>query len=369
MDQNIAQALFHEGATCFFLGFPVGSEFGMDIKSFTTAEKFRGMKMIPPGLHYVYYSTVNSYGQSPRIGFFHHFKPREVVVKKWDSKEELLIDEEDPVKVEVLKDNLKEMDKFLGPYSYEVWERWKHLTNHISQEVIHKMTPICGRIHSALELKASNKETNENATPQTSKRLKTKLFLCDEKTDDFLVKLEPAEGTEIRFSKLPDKSYPENSTPGEITKHSLDSSYIFKQILQQHANFNDILGEVQLAFICFLIGHSFEAFEHWKKLIGILCSCDEAISEYVDIFSSFITVLTYQLQEVQEDFLVDIVEGNNFVYRNLRIFFRNLQSGNTNGRLKTKGDRFQEFLTQKLLWDFSDVLQEDEEDLPVVVNL
>lgn len=129
------------------------------------------------------------------------------------------------------------------------------------------------------------------------------------------------------------------------------------------------MGEVQLAFICFLIGHSFEAFEHWKKLIGILCSCDEAISEYVDIFSSFITVLTHQLQEVQEDFLVDIVEGNNFVYRNLRIFFRNLQSGNTNGRLKTKGDRFQEFLTQKLLWDFSDVLQEDEEDLPVVVNL
>lgn len=84
---------------------------------------------------------------------------------------------------------------------------------------------------------ASNKETNENATPQTSKRLKTKLFLCDEKTDDFLVKLEPAEGTEIRFSKLPDKSYPENSTPGEITKHSLDSSYIFKQILQQHAKY------------------------------------------------------------------------------------------------------------------------------------
>lgn len=126
---------------------------------------------------------------------------------------------------------------------------------------------------------------------------------------------------------------------------------------------------MQFAFICFLIGYSFEAFEHWKKLIGIFCSCDEALSDNPDIFSCFITILTHQLQEVQEDFLVDIVEGNNFVYKNLRIFFRNLHSSDTNGRLKTKGNRFQEFLTQKLQWDFNDIFDEEDEDLPVIVDL
>lgn len=61
-----------------------------------------------------------------------------------------------------------------------------------------------------------------------------KLFLCDEKTEDFLPNLEPTEGTDFRFSKIPDQWYPENATPSEITKHSLDSSYLFEQLLIQH---------------------------------------------------------------------------------------------------------------------------------------
>lgn len=117
-----------------------------------------------------------------------------------------------------------------------------------------------------------------------------------------------------------------------------------------------------------MIGYSFEAFEHWKKLISVFCSCDEAILKNIEVFSGFITVLNYQLQEIQEDFLVDIVAGNNIVYKNLRIFFRNLQSSEANGRLKAKGKRCQELLTEKLLWDFSDILEEVEEDLPVVVQ-
>lgn len=53
--QELAQKMLSEGAICFCLGLPEGSEFGIDLKSFNTGEKFCGMKMIPPGFHFVYY--------------------------------------------------------------------------------------------------------------------------------------------------------------------------------------------------------------------------------------------------------------------------------------------------------------------------
>ena len=44
--------------------FPVGSEFGIDYKSWNTGEQFMGLKMIPPGVHFVYVSVKGM----PRIG-------------------------------------------------------------------------------------------------------------------------------------------------------------------------------------------------------------------------------------------------------------------------------------------------------------
>ena len=55
MDQETARVLFREGGTLLFLDMPEGSEFGIDYNSWTVGPKFRGVKMIPPGIHYIYY--------------------------------------------------------------------------------------------------------------------------------------------------------------------------------------------------------------------------------------------------------------------------------------------------------------------------
>lgn len=55
MDQTLAQRLFFEGATLVTLNVPSGTEFGIDLKSWNTADKFKGIKMIPPGFHYIHY--------------------------------------------------------------------------------------------------------------------------------------------------------------------------------------------------------------------------------------------------------------------------------------------------------------------------
>lgn len=55
MSPEVALRLFKEGATFVFLNVPIGTEIGIDLQSWNAGEKFRGIKMIPPGLHFLYF--------------------------------------------------------------------------------------------------------------------------------------------------------------------------------------------------------------------------------------------------------------------------------------------------------------------------
>lgn len=126
---------------------------------------------------------------------------------------------------------------------------------------------------------------------------------------------------------------------------------------------------MQIAFICFLAGQSLDAFEHWKKLVTMLCRVDKGIPVRRALFSEFITALEKQLDYVPEEMLCDIVASNNFVYQNLRRLFANIDiNTEIDGRLKTMVTRFREQLTTKYMWDFENLQAEKDDEAPVVVD-
>lgn len=132
----------------------------------------------------------------------------------------------------------------------------------------------------------------------------------------------------------------------------------------------DIIGEMQLAFVCFLAGQSLDAFEHWKKLIFLICGADSAILQRRAIYMEFMKALEIQLMHVPEEVLCDIVVNNNFVYYNLRKLFANIEiNSELDGRLKCYTWRFRERLCTKFSWDFGNLQDENEDDAPVVVSL
>lgn len=132
----------------------------------------------------------------------------------------------------------------------------------------------------------------------------------------------------------------------------------------------EIIGEMQLAFVCFLVGQSLDAFDHWKKLVSLICGADCAISQRRAIYVEFLKALDIQLVHVPEDTLCDIVANNNFIYHNLRKLFANIEfNSELDGRLKSYTSRFRERLTQKFFWDFSNLQEEDDDEAPVVVSL
>jgi len=55
MNQATAQHLFEAGAVLILLDVPYGTEIGINMNSWQAAENFKGIKMIPPGLHFIYF--------------------------------------------------------------------------------------------------------------------------------------------------------------------------------------------------------------------------------------------------------------------------------------------------------------------------
>ncbi|XP_042882047.1 protein AAR2 homolog [Penaeus japonicus] len=410
MDQETARRMFEEGGTLVLLGMPYGTEFGIDMNSWNIAEKFKGVKMIPPGLHFIYYSAVNREGDTaPRTGFFHFFKQREVLVRHYDpATEDLKAEETDEEEVARIRSNLRDLDRHLGAYPIESWKKWVSLSQHVSAAELGRMEPLSGKICSVPELiRISNPaEAGDAATssstsgkspagvfsnhsylkdpdkgthnPGEDNKIEQITEYSDSADDDgqatkkmapVLPDMVQRPGTEMRFSKFPEKPYREGATPAEITRYSLDSSYSIGQLVKDIEQPECLLSELQLAFVCFLVGQVWEGWEHWRKLVMSLCSAEEFIQQNPALYEKFLSALHFQIHEVPEDLFVDIVESNNFLASALTSLFANI-SDNTESlpaSLVTKARKFKTHITNKFKWNLT--LEDDGEDAPVIVEL
>ncbi|XP_042197744.1 protein AAR2 homolog [Callorhinchus milii] len=372
MDQELARRLFFEGGTLVILGVPKGTEFGIDYNTWEVGPKFKGVKMIPPGIHFMHYSaasSTNARETGPRTGFFFDIKQREVLVKRWDKKEEeIVFVTVSQAEVERIRENLTELDQCLGPYPYETMKKWVSLTNHITAPLIQKLQPESGKICAFAEVQP------EVLMPHTKDRVEQNLLpydtLCKSYEEGMarLPKMKIKPGTEIRFSNIPKQKYPDGATPAEITKYNMDFSFTLESVINQRysASPKDILGELQFSFVCFLIGNVYDAFEHWKDLLQLLCHSEEAVGKRTDLYTLLISALYHQLSEIPADFFVDIVSKDNFLTTTLQEFFSYMHSPMVDEALQRRVGKFKAHLTRKFKWDFD---EEPDDCAPVMVDL
>ncbi|NXX46967.1 AAR2 protein, partial [Tricholaema leucomelas] len=247
-------------------------------------------------------------------------------------------------------------------------KKWISLTSLIGEAAMKKLQPESGQICAFAEVLpvAAGRHTRDRA----EQRLPPVDAECRSYAEGMarLPRMEPRAGTQIRFTELPKQMYPDGATPEEITRHSMDLSYALEQVISQRyaARPLELLAELQFAFICFLIGNVYDAFEHWKRLLNILCRSEDAIGKYPELFSSLISVLYHQLNEIPADFFVDIVSQDNFLTSTLQVFFSCTCSAAVDGTLRTKAEKFKAHLTKKFKWDFE---AEPDDCAPVVVEL
>lgn len=240
MDPEVARGLFEEGATLVLLGVPEGTELGIDYKSWQVGPRFRGVKMIPPGLHFLHYSSSNHQSMGgeigPRMGLFLSLKPRELILACWDRKEEDLdfSPSQNQEELERVKAGLRELDPFLGPYPYDTLRKWVSLTDRLTKEVAEALQPLNGRVCAFSDVvpevqlthtrdrEEQNLPRNDNACQSMKEGL------------DRLPRMKQREGTELRFSNIPKQMYPAGATPAQITQCSMDLTYALNCLLEQH---------------------------------------------------------------------------------------------------------------------------------------
>ncbi|XP_064402615.1 protein AAR2 homolog [Halichondria panicea] len=380
MDPELAKKLFHEGATLVILDVPQGTEFGIDYNSWTVGPKFKGVKMIPPGFHFVFYSVVSKDKKaSPRTGFLHFFKQKELVVRRWDksleviSSEGILSEDEDRLRI-----SLMDLDSSLGAYPYESLKKWVSLSNYVTEEIVATVRPHNGCVSSVTQVRSDDVHSEKLQKESTQESSSEQLFAGvgyftaesinstdSQSTPQCTLQAEP--DSVLRFHLVSTK-YPKDSTPAQISHHCMDFSFTLEEMLKRYFTSEDeLLGELQLAFLCFLQGQVYDAFEHWKSLVQLLCSCEEAMKCHPKFFSNLISVLHFQLKEIPKDFFVDIVSRKNFLTTTLQIFFSILEAsnGSLDASLVKKGLKFQDSLNKQFKWDFS---VEPDEYAPTVVD-
>lgn len=176
MDPGVALDLVKQGASLLILDMPPHAFLGFDLQILSLGPLFKGIKMIPPGPHFVYYSSTGSHGfsQSFFTGFFIHPCPGEVIVRRWDAGTEMLVklsdsDEEERYRIAVR--NL-EFDRHLGAYDIHHYQSWKRLTGHLNPRVIERFKPVGEDISVIHEADFADTQTQTLAERRLHQHLK-----------------------------------------------------------------------------------------------------------------------------------------------------------------------------------------------------
>lgn len=379
MDQQTALELVKRGAALLLLDVPQYTLIGIDTQMFSSGPNFMGIKMIPPGIHFVYYSSSNREGNefSPVIGFFVDAQPSQVIVRKWDTEEERFVklsEEEEERYSEAVKS--MEFDRQLGPYTLDRYGDWMRLCNYITKDTAQRIEPIGGEITVACETDMAG------SIPQSSME---KALAEQLKNSKFAKPVEKSQRKGCYYTPIPRFVKNRGLSKEELTNLNVDKTQLLERILMEEYDGSEdlLLAELQFAFIAFLMGQSLEAFLQWKLLVSLLFGCTEApLHTRSGLFTKFARVIYYQLKygfqrdqkgtypEKGASALLDEswLSTDSFLHHLCKDFFSLvLEAPVVDGDLLSWTRKLKEMLEDSLGWDFQQNNEEDDEYAPVVV--
>lgn len=75
----------------------------------------------------------------------------------------------------------------------------------------------------------------------------------------------------------------------------------------------DLLGELQLSYLAFLLGQRYDGFEQWKQLLTFLSQCARAVRLLPEFYASLLRVFYCQIEQCPHDFLQDPLLQRSFL--------------------------------------------------------
>lgn len=376
-DQNILKILRHSwfeelfnprmdpssvNSCVLLLDLPPNALAGIDLLSFTASPRFQGIKNLPPGLHFVF--AASSSALSVRNGAWFYVTPGvgspQVFVKKWDESTEDLIAETAQTEVLRHKANVGSIWKDgLTPYRQTVQEGdsgaedgwsedsadWSKLTSQITPTLLSR---ICGLNPDHWSLTSASSASQD--LDQIPGLESSNSMLHPEK--------------ELRFSPIDlKKTWREGATGRERTEAAQDRSWFLGDLIENHCQAkdkrgreNEILGEVQFAFLMVLTLNNNSCLEQWKRLLRLLFTCRQAVKERSNLFLELLKSLRIQLAHCadMEGELFDMKDLSGGFLKPLFIRFRDTLDefdGKWKADLVDELEDLQDFLQKEFGWE------------------
>lgn len=366
IDPEQAKYLYTNHCAIFVLeDLPIGCEFGIDLTYYKVGHKFKGLKLIPPGLHFIYASAVDSKQPSkigPRCGFFHTFKPKELLVKRWSQAEEDFDDEYDcgPQK-QRYECNIHDLDPFLGAYDFASYRAFLGLAKNLTPELVASIVPECNRIRAIPYL---TRDSSQVVTSR-SRRLRVK----SSAQDDLLPELRPDAKTVIKFTDIPaDHLDSKKQLVGSsITHYYLDTSLKLEESFGcGDDGLRRVIAELEFAFITFVLCHVYDCFEQWKSLLALVANASSLLQRQPQFLHTIIEVLGCQIDHIPKDLFEGLCDSENLLMIHMRTLLQNAADEN----LERCALELKQKLETKFGWKLElDEEEDDDESKPVIVEL
>jgi A1 cistron-splicing factor AAR2 len=296
--QHSTMEAYGTTTTLVLLDMPSGVSITFDTLSFSSTLSFRGIKLIPEGLHLLTYGLDKS-ELGMRSGFFFLGKPGNVSAWNWDKNTEQLHQIQEQVERPALQERLQSLHPYLSPVpaqSDDVKTTWSDLTCYVTVDMLNRILPK-GWMYTS-----QTSSTNDEATDQLSS-------LPSSKSEEIL------NFTSVNLKR----TFNPHVVGRERTEQILDKSYYLGSLLKILPDELSLLGEFQLSFLTVLYMNNFSGFETWKNIFTMFCGCKAALIPRERLFRNFLTVLRHQFDMCSEETFNEVIVEGNFVTENLKV--------------------------------------------------
>jgi hypothetical protein len=100
-----------------------------------------------------------------------------------------------------------------------------------------------------------------------------------------------------------------------VRESLLDTSKALNFFLKNNylSDFNEILGDLQLAWIILLYGQNLEGLDYWCAILKLICNAHDYLSKNLKYFKEFVMVIDCQIRQIPHDIATSVIDPSNNV--------------------------------------------------------
>lgn len=244
-------------------------------------------------------------------------------------------------------------------YEYENLHKWKNLTGLLTEEAVARLSPDTGMIRNEIEFKSTPDKDRPRGKPEAPIR-NIRIKTGDDEAM-YLPNMEVISGTQPKYSKLPER-FTRTTSPADVTFNNIDTVNLVDKLLTEITTKSQLLEELQLCFIVYLCGLSIDSLAHWRNILSLLCNSERSVEKDKNFYKTFVNIIKFQIPEIPIEFIEQ--NSSNTIYLDVKNLLKNLVANNC----VELSNNLQAHLNNSIGWTFEDLLDEDPEDLPQIVE-